>query len=201
MVEPWPIEATEMLSKVNRNAKEKEYYSAYLSILTSCFPVHQGFMVYPTPRVLRSGYGAIIDRLTIDFLVESKDHRTVMMLQVKRATGIDRVSFRVSADRLIREGVYVISKCERNYKPLPIFVAVSALGSLCNIYRHNMVTGETIPTRIHATDFAIQEDLAPAHWWDVDLSTLGGRQRLAAVFDEIKQTVLNGTDSYTSVLL
>ncbi len=50
-------------------------------------------------------------------------------------------------------------------------------------------------------NLAIQEDLAPAHWWDVDLSTLGGRQRLAAAFDEIKQTLLNGTDSYTSVLL
>jgi hypothetical protein len=51
-------------------------------------------------------------------------------------------------------------------------------------------------------NLAIQEDLAPAHcWWDDDLSTLGGRQRLAATFDDIKETVLNGTASYTSVLL
>jgi hypothetical protein len=118
-----------------------------------------------------------------------------MMLQVKRATCIDTVSFRVSADSLIRRGFFMISASARRDKPLPNFVAVSALGSLCSIYRHNMVTGETIPKEINATDYEIQEDLAPAHWWDVDLSTLGGRQRLAAVFDEIKQTLLEGTDS------
>jgi hypothetical protein len=71
MVEPWPIEATEMLLKVNRNAREKEYYRAYLSILTiSCFLVHQGFKVSPKPRVLSCDYGSV-DLLSVDFVVES----------------------------------------------------------------------------------------------------------------------------------
>jgi hypothetical protein len=121
--------------------------------------------------------------LFIEFIVKSKDKGPLMIFQVMPTSRIDDISSRMEADARARESLASMS----GRVSLPHMYLISAMGPRCNIYKHDRATDETMPEVITE----ITENVAPMRWWNTDLSTLGGRQSLAAIFDEVKQMSLD----------
>ncbi|KAF8965168.1 hypothetical protein BGZ46_000643 [Entomortierella lignicola] len=129
-------------------------------------------------------------RLASDFAIEYEvGYQTsggvdtpVMLLEIKRATDLYYIGTRISADNQARARFQVM----RSNLRVPTLIIISAIGSMCCVYRFDTATGQVEPPRIMPTNPRIIEDLAPTERWDIDISTLAGRVELNNWFDSVK---------------
>ncbi|KAF8926155.1 hypothetical protein BGZ47_002885 [Haplosporangium gracile] len=178
--EPWSPHITQRLLSIHPDNPQHTYYGPYNTILASVFSASDGYMV--SPQVYLPDSNTAIDP-PIEFIVElTQDATPVMALQVKRAYYYYTPYSRFEADQHVRDSL-------RQMRPkiqTTRFHFVSVLGTRCCIYLCETATGRVVPERIRSTDFSIQQDLAPAARWSIDISTFEGRRDLNNLFDAVK---------------
>lgn len=177
--EPWSDFATRRLTSIHDTAREKAYHGAYVNILKSCFPDNEGFTVCPMAHPLENPH------MSIDFTVEYHSeslHRPVLMVELKRALTINKISVRNAADAQARERIQMMAELI----PLNDVYLVSIFGKICKIYNLNKVNGVIWPRRGTARNSTGIIDRAPKSGWNIDLSTRQGRRKLAEKCQEVK---------------
>ncbi|KAF9346960.1 hypothetical protein BGX26_001510 [Mortierella sp. AD094] len=183
-MEPWNARITQRLARISPLAPEKQYHGVYNALLNNVFQTDQGYMIYP-----------IETRLSTEFAVEyeigfqsggGEEDTPVMLLEVKRATDLNTISTRISADIQVRTRFEVMKPTLR----VPILIIISAIGTRCCVYRFNRATGQVEPPMIQPTDYRITEDLAPADRWNIDIGTQAGRVELDSWLNVVKAICL-----------
>lgn len=172
--EPWPIEMTNVLLEVNpQEALEQEYYGPYNLILNRVFTFEQHYLVSPQTHPNR--------REAVDYLIEFLlviNNRIVGGIEIKRESDLEESYTRQAAHRQVLDRFRSMHDSIR----VPVLVIISAIGKFCRVYRYTPATRTSVPA---ITTHYGKED------WNIDLSTLQGRQQLNTVFNEIKTNAQN----------
>ncbi|KAF9163132.1 hypothetical protein BGX21_003275 [Mortierella sp. AD011] len=170
--EPWIPLATEVLLTIPTNSVEQAYYGPYNLLLTDSFPGQAGYIVSPQTNPN--------SREAIDFLLEYVviiNRIPVMVVEVKRENTLQFEHARVNADLQVRDRF----ESMRNEHRLSETVGISIFGRFCRVYRYNRATQQITANG--------GDDLNQAHW-NIDLHTHQGRMELAAVFEHVRQLVV-----------
>ncbi|GLB38119.1 hypothetical protein LshimejAT787_0411700 [Lyophyllum shimeji] len=170
---PWPAPIHMIFDSANAT-RESEYYPAYNTLLSTLFPADDFFFVSPrpisTPPLEPSMVFVVLHR-----------REPVFLLTVKSREALDNDSAREDADDAMR----AIIREYRDVRSIPFLHAISALGTRFCEYRFDTasrrISPEAIPRELNTPNVA-----APKTWWELDVFSPRGEQRLRDVATEVK---------------
>lgn len=176
---PWPSHIIEQFGTITPlgEVDETEYYGPYNGLLLELFPGPEHFMI--VPQYKRPTYPQSIDFTTV-FIVQRHKH-PVFFIEIKPSGHLRKISYRSAADQQMRERFDTFAE-EVNIAKL---YGVSALGTQLCVYSYDSASGTLIPGAIERDPTHVN-DRAPAAWWDVDIMTPEGEQRLRELVIHVK---------------
>ncbi|KAF8319211.1 hypothetical protein F5887DRAFT_1149383 [Amanita rubescens] len=162
---------------------ENEWYGAWNVLLTKYFPIDEGqrlTLVATRPDHLRT-------REAVDFGVLFKIVHQKMFVEIKLALATtDSLSARGEADTQMRQ------RFVHFYDATPtIFTGLSAFGYIICKYELNKDDGNRITPAVIQNSPNRVIYVAPRARWDLDLTTAEGAARIQAIFQEVKNVILN----------
>jgi len=176
---PWPDYILEQFDTVTPlgEVDEVEYYGPFNGLLQEVFPSPEHFMV--VPQYKHPTHPQSIEFTTI-FIVRRHKH-PVFFIEIKPAGHIKKISDRAAADEQMRQRYDALVE----EIDIPILYGVSALGTKFSVYTYESQTKTLTPPKIEK-DLRVVKDRAPANWWNLDVLTHEGEQRIRQIVDHVK---------------